>query len=118
MFLQLVSFDHFRSLGQSLLQLSCRDAHKRQQPHPTTSRLLDESTLLAPTAYLWGGHSYPSSTSILPSATHLFPQGVWMLGHCGQRAPASVASHRKLSLSRGRTGQAEVPCLHTTRGLC
>lgn len=80
MFLQLVSFDHFRSLGQSLLQLSCREAHKRQQPHPTTSRLLDESTLPAPTAYLWGGHSYPSSTSILPSATHLFPQGVWMLG--------------------------------------
>lgn len=80
MFLQLVSFDHFRRLRQSLLLLSCRDVHKCQQPHPTTSRLLDGSMLLAPTAYLWGGNSHPSSTSILPSATHLFSQGAWMLG--------------------------------------
>lgn len=118
MFLQLVSFDHFRRLRQSLLLLSCRDVHKCQQPHPTTSRLLDGSMLLAPTAYLWGGHSHPSSTSILPSATHLFSQGAWMLGASWAAGTCQCCKLQKVVPSRGRTGQAEVPCLHTTRGLC
>lgn len=61
MFLQLVSLDHFLRLRQSLLQLSYRDALQHQHPHPTSSRHLDGSMLLAPTACLWGGHSYPSA---------------------------------------------------------